>query len=180
MIPELVPYDPGTPYIIDLAGSGDWALISFPLDISGPIQDILGDSDWDIAKWYDNNDPMNPWKTHKIGRTDNDLLTVNNTMGIWLHLTGLGDMQITVSPGAYSPGPVDVILYPGWNLVGYPSATGENAFDSLLGLGVNWISKYQAATPFVADYSDLTQVDMSDGNAYWIHVDALTTWTVDP
>ncbi|MCK5397377.1 MAG: hypothetical protein KAJ33_03930 [Thermoplasmata archaeon] len=180
VIPDLVPYDPGTPYIIDLAGSGDWALISFPLDISGPIQDILGDSDWDIAKWYDNNDPMNPWKTHKIGRTDNDLLTVNNTMGIWLHLTGLGDMQITVSPGAYSPGPVDVILYPGWNLVGYPSATGENAFDSLLGLGVNWISKYQAATPFVADYSDLTQVDMSDGNAYWIHVDALTVWTVDP
>ena len=162
-----------------------WVFVSFPFVMSGDIATVLTDSDgtteWDIAKWYDPQDANNPWKTYSVNNPGlNDMPVVTNNMGMWLHITVNDGILTTGTVGDYSASPVDITLYPGWNIVGYPSATGENAFDSLLGLGVNWIAEYQETSPFVADYSDLTQVDMSEGNAYWVHVDALTVWTVNP
>ena len=171
---------------IGSAAIGDWVFVSFPYAMSGDIATMLNDDgggdNWDIAKWYDTNDTVNPWKTHSVNNPGlSDMPVMTNSMGVWLHISGIDDGIITTGfTGDYSGSAVGITLQPGWNLVGYPSATGENAFDSLLGLGVNWIGEYQAASPYINDESDLTQVDLSEGNAYWIHVDALTVWTVDP
>ena len=162
-----------------------WVFVSFPFAMSGDIATVLtdavGTTAWDIAKWYDPTNVTDPWRTYSVNSPGlSDMPMVTNNMGLWLHITVNDGTLTTGIVGDYSAVPVDVTLQPGWNLVGYPSITGENAFDSLLGLGVNWIAEYQAGTPYIVDYSDLTQVDMAEGNAYWIHVDALTIWTVNP
>ena len=180
--------EPQFGYDIDTSGYsvGEWAFVSFAYVMNGNIETVLtdfsgGGTTWDIAKWYNPLDASNPWKTYSVNSPSlSDMPQINQNMGVWLHLTANDGTLTTSSVGDYSAVPVDVTLNPGWNLVGYPSVTGENAADSLLGLGVNWIGEYQAATPYINDESDLTQVDMSEGNAYWIHVDALTTWTVNP
>ena len=180
--PILAPYDIPIPVA---AGPGSWVFVSFPYAMTGDIETVLTDADggttWDIAKWFDANDTLHPWRTHSRnspGLSDMPMLT--NSMGIWLHLTAHdGGVLTTGIDGDYSAAPVGVTLYPGWNLVGYPSAIGENAFDSLLGTGADRIAEYQAASPYIVDESDLTQVDLAEGNAYWIHVDAFVIWTVD-
>ncbi|MCK5397389.1 MAG: S8 family serine peptidase, partial [Thermoplasmata archaeon] len=186
-----VPEPGGSPlagYDIDTSGIavGEWAFVSFAYVMNDDIEAVLADSsgtgtEWDIAKWYDPADANNPWKTYSINSPSlSDMPQINQNMGVWLHLTANDGTLTTSTVGDYSGSAIGITLQPGWNLVGYPSATGENAFDSLLGLGVNWIGEYQAASPYINDESDLTQVDLSEGNAYWIHVDALAVWTVDP
>ncbi|MCK5397378.1 MAG: hypothetical protein KAJ33_03935, partial [Thermoplasmata archaeon] len=186
-----VPEPGGSPllgYDIDTSGYavGEWAFVSFAYVMNDDIDAVLADSSgggttWDIAKWYNPLDANNPWKTYSVNSPSlSDMPQINQNMGVWLHLTANDGTLTTGTVGDYSGSGIDITLQPGWNLVGYPSATGENAFDSLLGLGVNWIGEYQAASPYINDESDLSQVDLSEGNAYWIHVDALTVWTVDP
>jgi hypothetical protein len=179
-----------TGYTIDLAGSsaGDWVFVSFPIEISGNVDAILNDATlgdglttWDVAKWYDATDIMDPWKTFRVGSTVNDLTTVTNQMGVWLHLTGNGgDQMITTgSSGSYPAASVNINLFTGWNLVGYPSATGRLA-SVTLPAQADMVSVYQVAAPYVTDYTDLSLVTLTHGNGYWVHVTADCLWTVDP
>ena len=165
---------------IPILSTPGWNFVSFPLVASGSpdviLNDLGSDTTWDIVKWYDPTDTNNPWKTYRMGASTNDLLLVDNCMGLWVHITAPGDEILTVQ--GLAPTSTDIDLYPGWNLVSYPSATNEQAFDSLLGMGVNWVAVYDSVSPFIRDESNLNTITMSQGNAYWIHVDAFTVWTV--
>jgi hypothetical protein len=169
--------------------AGDWVFVSFPIAISGNIQDVLNDAlngdgltTWDIAKWYNPQDAADPWKTYRVGGMFNDLATLNNAMGVWLHLTAnAGDQILTTGMiGDYSTVAVNVNLWAGWNLVGYPSATAQLASATLPVLYADMISVYIASSPYVSDTTDLSSVTMSHGNAYWVHVTADCVWTVNP
>ena len=177
-------------YEINLSGHSaeDWAFVSFPIVIAGNIETILNDSingdgltNWDVAKWYDPQDAADPWKTYRFGASTNDLLTINNTMGVWIHLTeNGGDLNLTTgATGEYSATFVNVNLYTGWNLVSYPSNTSKTAFNALSGINADWISVYDPVAPFVRDESDLNTVIMNQGNAYWVHVTEDSIWQVD-
>lgn len=179
------------PYDIVMTGhsAGDWVFVSFPIAISGNIQDVLNDAlngdgltTWDIAKWYNPQDAADPWKTYRVGGMFNDLATLNNAMGVWLHLTAnAGDQILTTGMiGDYSTVAVNVNLWAGWNLVGYPSATAQLASATLPVLYADMISVYIASSPYVSDTTDLSSVTMSHGNAYWVHVTADCVWTVNP
>ena len=169
---------------------GDWIFVSFPYAMSGDIVSMFNDAtyggggdDWDIAKWYDVTDASDPWKTYnKAYPTLSDMpLLITNNMGIWLRISSAaGDDVITTGvQGAYSETAVDIDLYAGWNMVSYPSATPIDADVTLGPTGADWIAVYDSAAPFVLDYDDLSLVSMTPGNAYWIHVPADTTWTVN-
>ena len=181
------------PYDIDLVGvlPGEWVFVSFPIEAGGNIETILDDSiigdggtTWDVAKWYDATDSADPWKTHRIGASTNDLVTIDNTRGVWLHLlTNGGNNALTVSQTAgYSVAAVDITLEAGWNLVGYPSASSVDADTSLIGTGADFISIYNGgATYLIQDIAVAPGAHtFTPGNAYWIHVPALTTWSVQP
>ena len=184
---------PSTAYEIPMpvgAVVGSWVFVSFAYVMSGPIETVLDDSDitsgsgtqWDIAKWYDASDKNDPWKTYNKNNPAslNDLTTIDQTMGVWLHLTATDGTLTTGTLGAYSSVPVNVDLYTGWNLVGYPTENNEFANVALAGTGATWIASWQLAAPYVVDTTDLASTPMIEGEAYWVYVGSDTTWIVDP
>ena len=155
-----------------------WNMASTPLALqSGSPESVMQILQYRYVKYYDPTNFSDPWKTYSplSSPSVNDLSNIDRTMGLWIY--ALADDQ-WVTAGQV-PDSTDIDLNPGWNLVSYPSATNELASDSLLGKGVDWISIYDSVAPFVIDKDDLSTVDMSQGNAYWVHVDAFTVWTVD-
>ncbi len=176
-------------YSIDLAGksAGTWVFVSFPIDVSGNIQTILNDATlgdagtaWTMAKWYNPQTPADPWKTYRVGGTANDLAAINNAMGVWLWITANGgDQDLTVAvEGNYPASAATVNLYAGWNLVGYPSATGR-AESTTLPAQADYVAVWQAASPYISQHAKGSST-MSHGNAYWVHVTADCTWVVNP
>ncbi|MCK5024232.1 MAG: hypothetical protein KAR56_01290 [Thermoplasmata archaeon] len=174
-------------YHIDVSGysTGDWAFISFPVVASGNIRTVLDDSNpdgdngtfWDVAKWYNPQDAADPWKTYRVGAATNDLITIDNTMGVWLHLTASDGTLSTGMTGTYSAVPVNIDLYAGWNLVGYPTQVSELATDALFGTGATLVAEYVAGVPYISDEA-LGDVTMVEGEAYWVYVNTDTPWTV--
>lgn len=186
-VPE---YLPGLPYKIDLTGKvpNSWVFVSFPDALSGNIQTILNDAilgdgmtTWSIAKWYNPQTPADLWKTYRVGSTTNDLANINSQVGVWLWLTANGgDQHISLGmDGSPSAIPVVVNLYAGWNMVGYPSETARLASVTLPAT-TDMVSVWQAASPYILDYTDKSLVTMSHGNGYWIYVTADCVWTVNP
>jgi len=186
---DAVPEPGGTPpvyYNIDLAGkpANGWVLISYPVAVSGHIETVLNDdtngdgmSDWDVAKTFDNQ--LKKWLTYRKGGSGNTFTDVTNHMGIWLHLTANGGNQL-LTLGMYGDYPAAVVinLYTGWNLVGYPSATGRME-SATLPSQADYVAVWQASSPYISDHAKGSSV-MTQGNAYWVHVTADCTWTVSP
>ncbi|HAR94429.1 MAG TPA: hypothetical protein DCR97_00460, partial [Deltaproteobacteria bacterium] len=102
--------------------------------------------------------------------------SVNNCMGLWVHVTSGGlDNFITVEGNA--PSSTEIQLYVGWNLVGYPSDSPSLASATLPALA-DMVSVFLPTTPYIADISNLDSVSMSSGNAYWVHVTSDCTWNI--
>jgi hypothetical protein len=177
------------PYSINLAGisAPQWVFVSFPIMVSGNIETILNDATlgdgqttWDAAKWYNAQTPLDPWKTYRVGSTTNDLTTIDNTMGVWLHLTANGgDSILTVGQaGSYSAAPILINLYAGWNLVGYPSATSQMG-TATLPAQADAAAIFQLVSPYIMNMAP-GAVMFSHGQAYWVRVTANCVWTVNP
>ncbi len=178
-----------TPYNIDLTGIfGDqWVFVSFPVEVTGNIEDVLNDATlgdglttWDVAKWCDAQDAMDPWKTYRFGSTVNDMPAINNQMGIWVHLvTNGGDTMLTLGiTGNLPAGTVMISLYTGWNLVGYPSMSNAMG-DASLPMQADYVSTWTATSPYIVDQVP-GAVMLSNGHGYWVHVTVDCTWTVNP
>ena len=176
----------GVPYNTNLTGrsAGDWAFISFPIAISGNIQDIMNDTvygdgstTWDVAKWFDG--AAKTWKSYRMGSTVNTFTQLDNAMGVWLHLTAnCGDQMLTTGLGGYVSGePVNINLYAGWNMVGYPSMTEQTVANALWGTGADMVEVFSSVSPYIIEIGP-TYI-MKPGEGYWIHVPADTVWTVD-
>jgi hypothetical protein len=187
-----IPEVPPNSYDIDLTGASadDWVFVSYPIEASGSPEAVLNDAGWgdggttwDLIQWYDSNEPANQWKTYSVDKPAalNNLVTVNNNQGFWLHLTGnVGDQMLTVSGGDYPTAPVNIQLYTGWNQVGYPSGTPRQADTTLPG-AVSKIAINNDLLPYgIEDITDLSSVMMSESNAYWVYSSSDTTWIVDP
>jgi subtilisin-like proprotein convertase family protein len=165
----------------DIPVQPGWNLISFPLQASGSPLDVLddmgGDTVWDVVKWFDPFNLPDPWKTYRVGSTVNDLLSIDNTMGFWVHITNVGSDNLLKVHGV-EPGTTIINLHAGWNLASYSSITARTANVALSGTSADMISYYQPASPYIADTSNLATVNMVAGKAYWIHVTSDCIWTV--
>ncbi|MBA3046599.1 MAG: S8 family serine peptidase, partial [Euryarchaeota archaeon] len=140
------------PYDIDLTGrvAGDWAFVSFPIAISGNIETILDDpaTDWDVAKYWDAS--VQRWMTYRKGATTNTFTIIDNQMGVWVHLTAVSGSKLTTGvAGDYPSSQVQITLYAGWNMVGYPSQNPMTANLALAGTGATIISVYTSTTPYI-------------------------------
>ena len=187
-------FDLGNPYnitILNPAGTWPiWKFISFPIGVNGPITTILDDSlhpwsdggfTWDIAQWYDaTNLTGNNWKSYNknfVGTQQ--LLTINNTMGVWLRLTGnTGDQYLTTGIGGGDPQSVSIQLVAGWNMVGYPSNAPEQVQNTLPDWGntVTKIAYYDDAAPYdMIETTDGTYL-MTEGNAFWVYSTVAQPW----
>lgn len=161
-----------------------WNLVSLPriqlnTDIETVFQSIEGD--YDNVQWYNITDNKDLWKLYHVSKPPalNDLNEINHTMGIWIHITNptgtifaaIGD-ELTLNQS--------IALYPGWNLVGYPSLkdrTRDEALNNIkFGSDVDSIWTYNATTP---KWEEITASDNFElGRGYWIHSKVKKVWDV--
>ncbi|MCK4265698.1 MAG: hypothetical protein KAX31_00340, partial [Thermoplasmata archaeon] len=177
-IKKPVPYDPTITF--DIPVQPGWNFISVPLVqedtlILEVLDDDGGDTTWDCAQWYDGSDKG--WDSYLKGRPSslNDLNDINHTMGFLVNITDVGsDGNLTVR-GAL-PSSMDIILYEGWNMVGYPAID-----DSIVTVGDvkastgNYVTSIENHT--FEPYND--SYILKRGEGYWFNVFSNCTWHIE-
>jgi len=154
-----------------------WNLLSFPLvPIDSNIEELFSSisGNWDVAKWFDPNDPTDPWKTYRVGGPANDLTHIDNTMGFWLHVTN-SSQDLVIYGNA--PVTTNILLKAGWNLVSYPCQTDKTVATALWGTGADRVEAYDGSSPTLLRELGPGEL-MGSGNGYWVHVPTDSVWTV--
>lgn len=169
-----------------------WNFVSFNVDANGDnyaqaddLGEILEDTEYGVAGNYDKAvyyDAANDgWKSYVPGRAAhyNDLSAWDRTMGIWIHMTSDDDLSIEGT----APTSTDITLYPGWNMVGYPSSTAGAGTD--LPAEVTRVGYYDSAATYNLGYAttegDVDAMTLNAGEGYWLYVDGKSSvlWTVN-
>jgi hypothetical protein len=185
MWPEAGPYVYAIPtFDIPLPNGAGWNFISFPIDISGDPVTLLDDSagdgltTWNHIRWFDVTDAVDPWKSFTTFRPVNDVFDLNNTMGVWIYIVNPGDGVLTVSGS--DDGSTAIDLRVGWNMVGYP-ANVDSAYDVdalIADTGATEVMGFNPAMPYHIEPLAGGYI-LKRGEAYWVHVNADTSWVVD-
>ncbi|UCE38304.1 MAG: hypothetical protein JSW00_03440 [Thermoplasmata archaeon] len=160
-----------------------WNLVSIPFiqedqDLITVLEDI--DGYYDAVQWYDPTDSADPWKHYKVGKlSGNDLFYINEKMGFWVHIIQLGE-TIFVYNGSEPKENQTITLYPGWNMVGYPSLSNYNRTEGLnnltFGMHVDAIWAYNGKTQ---KWKKLGESDYFEiGKGYYIHSKEECIWEV--
>jgi parallel beta-helix repeat protein len=160
-----------------------WNLISIPLiqqdqNLIKVLEMI--DGWYDAVQWYDPTDPNDPWKHHKVGKLyGNDLFELNESISFWIHITNLGD-TIFLYNGTQPTENQTIPLYPGWNMVGYPSLINNKISEGLnnltFGKEVDAIWTYDASTQ---KWNEMGESDFFEvGKGYYIHAKSECEWEV--
>jgi len=160
-----------------------WNLISLPLIQGDPsLAKVLEsiDGNYDALQRYDITNSNDPWKHYKLGKPfGNDLSAIDETMGFWIYITQPGD-TVFFHNGAPATVNQTIDLYPGWNLVGYPSLTSYDRTQGLnklsFGTEVDSICSYDSATQ---NWKELGSTDnFESGMGYWVHATTTCVWEV--
>jgi hypothetical protein len=131
------------------------------------------------VQWYNVSDNSDPWKHSSIKKSSllNDLDDINHMIGFWIHITQPGGVLFQYS-GIQPTSKQTITLYPGWNLVGYPSLTNYNRTQGLnnitFGTDVDSIWAYDAATQKWEEIGELDYFEI--GRGYWVHSKVEKTW----
>jgi hypothetical protein len=116
-------------------------------------------------------DPVNGWLYYIPGGSSNTLLSLNDTMGVWVDMSS----NATLTGSGMLPSvPVNVSLSTGWNLVGYSGSSSTlpaSAFSSINGeYSVIW--SYDEATQawswYIPGSSENNLGTIAPGQAYWV------------
>jgi parallel beta-helix repeat protein len=161
-----------------------WNLVSLTrIQSDTKLQTVLQSIEglYDTVQWYNVADSNDPWKHYHVSKPSsiNDLKELNHTMGFWLDIT---DSQgaIVVVLGDELIANQSFVIYPGWNLIGYPSNSRklrDNALNNLnFGSEVDRVEKYNATTKRIEEVASSDYFEM--GQAYWIHSKVEKVWNV--
>ena len=170
------------PFSLSLAEG--WNLISLPrIQSESDIQSVLSsiDGEYDALQWYDAQDNSDPWKHFHIQKPSqmNKLKDLDHTMGIWIHISTVGGTTLLLD-GEIPTSTQYITLYPGWNMVGYPSQNNRNRTSALnnivFGTDVDMILSFNNGTQSWEEVgvSDLLEV----GKGYWVHSLVEKVWDI--
>jgi hypothetical protein len=165
-----------------------WNMISVPLSGPTALPDALSDKAdngtgfvaWTRAMWYNPWTPSDLWKQYNTNWSAglNDLTAMNNTQGVWLYVTAVGDGKICLGGAGYSkPVSTNISLRTGWNLVGFPSDDTNYTLAMLVAAcpPVDTAEQFDAMqtyqTSVMADSAAFAQ-----GKGYWIFVNTDAIW----
>jgi hypothetical protein len=167
-----------------------WNFISYPLVASdtsmpGILTDKVPGVVWTRAMWYDPLDITDHWKQYNTGWNSslNDLKNVDNTMGVWLYVTTVGDGILTIGGSGFSwPGMTSINLRTDWNMIGFPwnntMTVGEfkmyTGVVTVESVGVSYF--YPPIPPYVYGVLPDDYV-MHKGQAYWVRATYETSLT---
>jgi parallel beta-helix repeat protein len=162
-----------------------WNLLSLPrIQSDTNLQTVLQSIEglYDAVQWYNITDNNDHWKHYHISKPSymNDLDNLNHTLGFWLHITDSEKTTLVVLGDELSSDQ-NISLYPGWNLVGYPSKlnkTRDIALDNLFyGTDIDSIWTYNAITQNWMELDEATDF-FEIGQGYWIHSKVTEVWNV--
>ena len=109
----------------------------------------------------------------------NDFHDIDHTMGFWIYITEQGGALFEY----FGTPPFEnqrIILYPGWNLVGYPSLSNKTRTEALNNIifeqDLNAIWTYDASTQTWDEIGEFDYFEV--GRGYWVHSKVETTWEV--
>jgi len=154
-----------------------WNFIAFPLDVSGDVASVLSSvaGAYDAVQAYDA--ATQDWKGYHVDKEAsslNDLTTLSQTMGIWLHMTSSADLVISGSVAQ----PVSYDMELGWNWAPFPLLKERMAGDVLASFTGTWdrLERYDSTMEtyvevLVGDY-------LQPCNSYIFHVTAPGTMTL--
>ncbi len=176
------PYTTSSISLNDNTQSDGWNFISLMvIPENTDLEAILEDSTYGITGSYEKvmyyDASAGQWKSYVPGRAShfNNLDTWNHKMGIWIQLSA--DATLTIM--GTEPVSTDITLYPGWNMVGYPSTiTGNNGLPT----EVTKIGYFNASANYNVLYNYTPGTfNFEPGKAYWIYIDnsSPVIWTVD-
>ena len=166
---------------IDL--SEGWNLISLPLEQFTTMDSILKtiDGDYDSVQWFDNSDPLDPWKHNHDAKFAylNDLNNLDHLISFYIHVTTPGGTRLICEGGEFWTGQ-QINLKKGWNLVGYPSLSDRTATDAMN--NINLGTEVDAIWTYDTTMQQWIEVGPSDNfelfNGYLIHSLVNKAWDV--
>lgn len=131
---------------------------------------------WDAENttWLDYDAIFSEWAEFSL---------IDETKGFWLYITQ-EEAQLNVTGTDVSS--VNITLYPGWNLIGYPLSTTQNVTDALTSISGQyddvWTFSGTTALNFNPDpdfqvFADFTQMEQANG--YWVRVTAGSPITLE-
>jgi hypothetical protein len=161
-----------------------WNLISVPLiQQDSRLRTVLNPlgCSYDAAEFYNAADNSDHWKIVYTSKTIhlNDFENINHTMGFWIHVTN-PDGILFKYDGTMPTEDQDISLYPGWNMVGYPSFSNRLRDDALNNLvyndEVDSIWTYDSTS---GGWEEIGRFDSFEtGRGYWIHATTKCVWEV--
>jgi len=161
-----------------------WNLVSIPFvqtetELMTVLISISGS--YDAVQWYNASDPSDQWKHYNSAKPAhlNDLNDIDHTMGFMIHITEPGGV-IFDFPGSPLTQNQTIALYPGWNMVGYPSQKSLNRSNGLN--NITFGIEVDAIWFFDADLQQWYEMGENDyfepGRGYWIHATTQCEWEV--
>ena len=123
-------------------------------------------------------DPMaaNPWPTYDVTKPYSVVPITDNAAGAWVNVVSAG----TLTYAGVVPTPtIDIQLYTGWNLVGYPSfSTTYTLADFIADTGATDVETYDPTGPYnLRSVTNLVETFVP-GSAYWAYVPGDVLWIV--
>ena len=158
---------------IQLYGGGaadGWNFVSFNIVVADTSRaSILSDIDGSYDRVMHYHASRGEWLTYVPGRPEhfNNLNIWNHHQGIWIRVTE----DVTLSVEGYEPIHTDITLYPGWNMVGFPSGTSMNSMDTLPG-EISHLGMFDATADYNVAYVPKDQfhtISLHPGRGYWLY-----------
>jgi len=159
-----------------------WNLISLPCDTDNKsISYVLNDIWYNYTSihWYDASDAEDPWKSYNPSMpvwVVQDLYNFSYKSGYWIRMEANTSMSINGTRDSF----VEIPLYGGWNLIGYPVNESKNITEALKTIGGKYSSvhlynatdildHWKAFNPYInLSLNDLKSMIPYYG--YWINV----------
>ena len=142
------------------------------LEILSPI-----DGDWNNVLTYVASDPVDHWHMYDVAQASagfsQELLNIDCTMGLWIHMTENTTLTIHGTPLV----DINIQLYTGWNMVGYPVQNENNYTVAELKMetGANIVEGFNSSAEYkVSELPD--SYVLQKGEAYWVYVPADIIW----
>ncbi len=158
-----------------------WNLVSTPfIHKDANLRQVLSDMEggWDkVQAFHKQEIEQGYWMSYDVSAPGflNDFQTMESPKGYWLHVEEPGDGNLSFSGLLLKN--VDVPLYKGWNLVGYPSMSQESVDLALSGIPYDAVQGFSSQEEY--NLRPLSPLDnFEPGNAYWIHVTSSCTWSI--
>ena len=161
-----------------------WNLISIPFvqpntDMNNVLSLIKGS--YDAVQWYNISDIIDPWKHYQISKPThlNDLNNIDHLIGFWIHIIEPNGLLFEY-PGTQPTQNQTIVLYPGWNLLGYPSLRCYNRTVALnnitFGKEVDSIWTWDPQSKNWVEVGELDHFII--GRGYWVHATIECIWEV--